>query len=30
MIFAAILTFFTKAPEREMVGELPQPVLAGN
>jgi hypothetical protein len=30
MIFAAILTFFTKAPEREMVGELSQPALAGN
>jgi cyanate permease len=30
MIFAAVLTFFTKAPEREMVGELSQPALAGN
>jgi MFS family permease len=29
MIFAAILTFFTKAPEREIVGELSQPILAG-
>ena len=28
MIFAAILTFFTKVPEREMVGEFAQPVLA--
>jgi MFS family permease len=27
MIFAAILTFFTKVPEREMVGEFSQPIL---
>jgi hypothetical protein len=30
MIFAAILTFFTKVPERETVGEVSQPVLAQN
>ncbi len=27
MIFAAILTFFTKVPEKEMVGEISQPIL---
>jgi hypothetical protein len=30
MIFAAILTFFTKVPERETVGEVSQPVFAQN
>ena len=29
MILAAILTFFTKAPERRIAGELSQPILAG-
>jgi hypothetical protein len=28
MIFAAILTFFTKAPERKMAEEFSQPILA--
>jgi hypothetical protein len=29
MIFAAFLTFFTKAPEKETVEEFAQPILAG-